>query len=372
MKMAFTGEWVNQEAEINKIYEACNKLDFLVGMHYHSKAPENRLGDIILPTTVSRAWAVESCPEGTAPMEVPNFRTIRNFMVYMPKLGKLPGEARSRDWIYSQIGKKLGLGDKYCNKIVDTPWEQWDEKLDELAKEGYEAWAASDAVKNAVGTVPSWEEFKKKPWIEFPLPTSRTEYIPFQAQVEGGAPFATESGKIEIYSNYLADPEASTKDYYGGPIDPMPIWSPCWTNYFTKDEFNKYPLILFNPHTVHRRHNFYDANPLIGDLTTILSDPEHGGDVHGSTAVISAVDAKARGIKDGDMIRIFNDAGQVVLKAIVLQSLSPGVVQISSGRWADINKSGVDRRGGTNTLTYTRQSPSCAFPYHSPVQIEKY
>ena len=178
-------------------------------------------------------------------------------MVYQPKLGQLPGETRSRMWVWAQIGKKLGIGDKYLSKLVDVPWEQWDVKLDEIFKAAYETWAKRDDIKAAIGTVPSWDEFKQKPYIAFPIPATREEYIPWSIYIKGGAPFKTASGKIEIYSNYLADTAKTTADYYGGPIDPMPIYNPCWTNYWAKEEFNKYPIWIFNPHGTHRRHNFY-------------------------------------------------------------------------------------------------------------------
>jgi anaerobic dimethyl sulfoxide reductase subunit A len=313
-----------------------------------------------------------SYPTSAALIEEPSFTRIRNYMVYQPKLQALPGETRNRNWVWVQLAKRLGLSDKYCPTLANVSWDQWDATIEGLFKTAYETWAASSDVKAAIGTPPTWDQFKQKPYIAFPLNTSRTEYIPWSPQIQGGQAFGTPSGKIEFYSNYLADTAKTTADYYGGPIDPMPMYNPCWTNYWSKDEFNKYPLWVFNPHGVHRRHDFYDANPMIGDLTAIQSDPLHGGDVHGSTITMSAVDAKLRGINDGDMVRVFNDAGQAVLKAIVMQSMSPGIIQLPEGRWADVNAAGIDRRGGTDILTYNRPSPSCANPFNAPVQVEKF
>jgi anaerobic dimethyl sulfoxide reductase subunit A len=111
---------------------------------------------------------------------------------------------------------------------------------------------------------------------------------------------------------------------------------------------------------------------LISDVSAILTDPLHGGDVGLSTVTMSVVDAQLRGINDGDTVRVYNDVGQVVLKALVLPSMSPGFLQIPEGRWADVNADGIDRRGGTNMLTYNRPNPSCGNPFNAPVQVEKF
>jgi len=47
--------------------------------------------------------------------------------------------------------------------------------------------------------------------------------------------------------------------------------------------------------------------------------------------IISATDAKARGIKDNDVVRVFNDQGQVAVRAYVTNRLLPGTVQLRTG-----------------------------------------
>ncbi len=47
--------------------------------------------------------------------------------------------------------------------------------------------------------------------------------------------------------------------------------------------------------------------------------------------IINVADAKARGIKDNDIVRVFNDQGQVAVPAYVTTRIMPGVVQLRTG-----------------------------------------
>ena len=64
---------------------------------------------------------------------------------------------------------------------------------------------------------------------------------------------------------------------------------------------------------------------------------------------IHPADAKARGIADGDKLRVWNDRGEIILTALVNGSVPEGVV---AGRmdWAKFNKDGVN----VNALTSER------------------
>ena len=46
-------------------------------------------------------------------------------------------------------------------------------------------------------------------------------------------------------------------------------------------------------------------------------------------------DAAARGISDGDIVRLYNDRGACLGGAVLSEALRPGVVQLSTGAWYD-------------------------------------
>ena len=67
---------------------------------------------------------------------------------------------------------------------------------------------------------------------------------------------------------------------------------------------------------------------------------------------INPVDAEERGIKDGDVVKIFNERGIVLVGARVWERIMPGVVYVDHGARHDPLVPGkVDRGGAINTIT---------------------
>ncbi len=66
---------------------------------------------------------------------------------------------------------------------------------------------------------------------------------------------------------------------------------------------------------------------------------------------LSPVDAAARGIRDGDTVRVFNDRGALVIPCRVTERIMPGVIDIPQGAWWAPDEDGVDRGGNVNVLT---------------------
>nr|WP_255453655.1 molybdopterin-dependent oxidoreductase [Paracoccus sp. S-4012] len=69
-------------------------------------------------------------------------------------------------------------------------------------------------------------------------------------------------------------------------------------------------------------------------------------------------DAAARGIAEGDLVRVFNERGTALASARLSDALRPGVVQMTTGPWFDPEGpeaiGGIDRNGNPNTLTPDR------------------
>ncbi|MBE0480492.1 MAG: molybdopterin-dependent oxidoreductase [Dehalococcoidia bacterium] len=303
--------YLNQYPNVNKAVAALRKLEFFA-VQEQFLTPTAKFADIILPTCtfLERADAVE----GAGP-----------HIAYQPKVISPLGESRSHLDISQGLADKLGL-----SGFLDKPEE-------ELLR---------DIVAPAVG---DWEKFKEKGVQKYyPEPG-----VPFKAQIEDPAnnPFPTPSGKIEIYSRLLAD--------MNNPLLPaIPKYIETWES-LNDPLAGKYPLQLVTSHHRRRAHSQFDNIPWLREL-----EPQ--------AVKMNSRDARSRGIKDGDMVRVFNDRGRMILPAKVTERIMPGVVDIPEGAWYDPDANGTDRGGCPNVLTRDRRSPGGAFPANTClVQIEK-
>jgi hypothetical protein len=80
------------------------------------------------------------------------------------------------------------------------------------------------------------------------------------------------------------------------------------------------------------------AHPLDGGRAAVL---------HRSFVELDEVDASARGIGDGDAVRVWNDRGALTLPARLSKRLRPGVVAVPFGWWSDQHGG----QGTANSLT---------------------
>lgn len=129
------------------------------------------------------------------------------------------------------------------------------------------------------------------------------------------------------------------------------------------------PLSLNTAHPINRLHSQLDNTPLrekyaVADREAILISPQ---------------DASARQIVNGDLVRAFNDRGQILVGAVVTEDVRPGVVRISEGAWFDPAEPSVPgsicKNGNINCLTFDIGSSSLAqgnCGQMAQLEIEKY
>lgn len=305
---------VNQTPYARKWVEALNKLEFMVVEEQFMTATA-RFADIVLPnsTILERN---DIFAGGATP-----------FYGYLKKIIEPMHESKSQLEIAKALAERLGIRD-----FNDKSDEEW--------------------VKEAVSgsAIHDYEDFKKKGVYRVKLPEP---YVAFREQIEDPEhhPFPTTSGKIEIYSKEL--------DNMKDPLlPPIPKYIEPWEGP-TDPLSKKYPLQLITTHFKRRAHSQFETIPWLREL-----QPQ--------AIMISTTDAKIRRISDGDMVRVFNDRGEVVIAAKVTERIMPGVVDLPQGAWFLPDKSGVDRGGCANVLTSDRHSPCGAFAINtSLVQVEK-
>ena len=90
------------------------------------------------------------------------------------------------------------------------------------------------------------------------------------------------------------------------------------------------------------------------------------------------MDAKARGIEDGDVVRVYNDRGSCLAGVVISEGISTGVVRLACGSWfdpVDDSEQAMCRHGNANVLTRDQgtsklaQGPSSATAL---VEIERW
>jgi biotin/methionine sulfoxide reductase len=69
------------------------------------------------------------------------------------------------------------------------------------------------------------------------------------------------------------------------------------------------------------------------------------------TIEINPVDADLRGLKDGDLVRVYNKRGACRARVHVSDEIRAGVVSLPTGPWLDADSDGTDTQGNPNILT---------------------
>ena len=94
---------------------------------------------------------------------------------------------------------------------------------------------------------------------------------------------------------------------------------------------------------------------------------------------ISPGDAAARGIADGDVVRVFNDRGACLAGALLDEGIMAGVVCLPTGAWFDPldpdDPSSLELSGNPNVLTDDRpasQLSQAPAPQSCLVEVERW
>jgi anaerobic dimethyl sulfoxide reductase subunit A len=172
-------------------------------------------------------------------------------------------------------------------------------------------------------------------------------------------PLNTPSGKIEIFSPRLWELARTWELPEGDVITALPEYHPTWGSpQVTKDA--PYPLQCVGHHYKQRTHSSYANNPWLEEAAPQM-------------VWINPLDAEERRILHGDMVRIYNQFGQTLVRAKVTPRIMPGVLSLPQGAWHQAGRDGVDQNGCINILTSHRPSPVAkGNPQHTNlVQVEK-
>ncbi|MFC1932196.1 molybdopterin-dependent oxidoreductase, partial [Chloroflexota bacterium] len=348
----YGGSYIGTMADTNrwtKMYQS-PKLEFVVNQNIWMD-PETQMADIILPacTNLERndiaEWANAS-GYGYHITSACNHRVI----VYIKKCIEPLYESKSDYDIFTLLAERLGIKEEYTEGNSAEDWIKIVFDNSDLPK--YISF--EDFKKKGYFVVPMPEDYKYTPGLKW-FAEGRECDTPDIVNPKRGTPQAKElgtySGKIEFESQSL---KALRLDDDERPLVPRYIAS--WEGH-ESEAATTYPLQLISPHPRHSYHTQHDAHtPWLWEI------PSHRLMKDGfpyQIVRIHKIDADARDIMNGDIIKLFNDRGGVLGIAQVTERIKPGVIHSyeSSGIYDPLEKGkagSVDRGGCVNQLTPAR------------------
>ncbi|MGR3455238.1 molybdopterin-dependent oxidoreductase [Pseudooceanicola sp.] len=300
------GNPFHHHQDLNGLHEAWQCPETIIVNEPWWTATAKR-ADIVFPATTP----YERQDIGRSPLD--------DYLFYMPPMIPPVGEARDDYDIFAGLAERIGVAETF------TEGRRSDEWIPELYAQYREA-AAGKGID-----VSEFEELKARNWVKLPIrdeAPNRTLLAPFREDPEG-APLPTPSGKLELFSEVIAG--------FGYDDCPgHPVWLPPqeWLG-----AAKTHPLHLVSPQPEDKLHS---------QLECALADVEGARPV---ALAIHPEDAAARGLSDGEIVRVFNDRGAARARARVTETIRPGVVAMPTGAWFGDPGGNIDPDGNPNVLT---------------------
>ncbi|EKK3974791.1 dimethylsulfoxide reductase subunit A [Cronobacter sakazakii] len=311
---------INQHSQINRTHEILQddkKCELIVVIDCHMTASA-RYADILLPDCTASEQMDFALDASCGNMA---------YVIFADQAIAPRFECRTIYDITSALAVRMGVGDTFTEGRTQEGWLR-------------HLYAQS---RRAIPELPDFDTFRQQGI--FKLRDPQGHHVAYQAFRENPAanPLDTPSGKIEIYSSALADIAAHWQLPEGDVIHPLPVYSPGFEQ--VSDPLRaQYPLQLTGFHYKSRTHSTYGNVDVLQAACRQL-------------VWINPQDAQARGINDGDLVRVWNARGEARIEAKVTPRIMPGVVALGEGAWYQPDAEGVDHAGSINVLTTQRPSP---------------
>jgi trimethylamine-N-oxide reductase (cytochrome c) len=315
---------------------------------------EAKFADVILPACTSfERWDISEFANSGGYIHHSFTQCNHRVAVLQHKCIEPLGESKSDFQIFLDLAKRLGVAASFSEGSTELDW----------CKRYFDA--------TDLSTLVSWKKFLKKGYFVVPAPSKELrdpvsyrwfaegrpkdtpELTPLPGDYSGAfrSGLQTQSGKIEFESSSLKrfDPDDPERQ-------PILKYVPAWEGPHATELYAKYPLHLVTPHP---RFTFHTQSD--GKDSTINDVKDHRVLIDGHYYWIVRInrrDAQARGIRENDLVKVFNDRGAVICAAQLTERVPPGTTHSyeSSAVYDPVGEPGnsADRGGCMNLLTPSR------------------
>jgi biotin/methionine sulfoxide reductase len=326
------GNPFHHHQDLNRLVRAFQRPETVI-VHEPAWTATARHADIVLPATTP----LERSDIGGASSD--------RYLIAMDPVVDPVGEARDDHAIFADLAGRLGVGEAFTEGLDPEGW------LDRLYA----------AYRRQSNRIPDYEAFRAAGFVkvtdDMAGPAEQVAFADFRADPAANK-LPTPSGRIELYSETIAG--FGQADCPGHPVWFEPaeaLGTPLAA---------RYPLHLLSNQPKTRLHSQWDFGAESREDKVEGREP----------ARLNPSDAAARGIGDGDLIRLYNDRGACLAGARLDKAVRPGVIQLATGAWYDpVEPGGLCVHGNPNVLTPDRgtsalaQGPSA---YSCLVEVERW
>lgn len=305
------GNPFHHHQDLNRMVAAWQKPDTIV-VHEQFWNANSKMADVVLPATT------------TLERDDIGYSTRERYMVAMGGIIAPQGEARNDYDIFADIAAGLDLREAYTEGRDANEWQR--KMYDDCKPRALQAGIV----------LPDYDEFLTRQIIDLALPGRTVNMLEAFREDPLAHPLKTDSGKIEIFSKKIA----------GYDYDDC-AGHPCWyepAEWLGSSLVGQFPLHLLSDQPKNKLHSQLDHSEFsradkIAGREPVLMNPQ---------------DANSRSIKNGDVVRVWNNRGACVAAAVLSEKILQGVVKISTGAWFDPtfnSADGLEKHGNPNALT---------------------
>ncbi len=311
------GNAFHHHQDLNRLVEAWRQPDTVV-VHEQYWTAQAKFADIVFPVTTS----LERNDIGSSSND--------GFIIAMRQHIAAQGEARDDYAIFHALAEKMGFGESFSEGRDADAWLRF-------IYDASRPRALADGID-----LPAFDDFWGQGMLEYARPDEPQIFLKAFRDNPEVAPLPTPSGKIELFSQTVAD--------FGYEECPgHPFWYEPEAE-SQRDIASQWPLHLLSSQPRTRLHSQYDHGSVSRKTKIQGREP----------LWMHPLDAATRSISEGSVVKVFNQRGAILAGVHLSEDIRPGVVQMSTGAWYDPQDpslaDSLDKHGNPNVLTEDRGS----------------